>query len=53
MHTLQDVEAVIGKYSDNSVKDRPIPGIELIDEIFTAEGTVQDLMDRLERRKDT
>jgi len=52
-HTRADVEAIIGRYSDNSAADRPIAGMEHINEIFTPEGTIQDLMDRLEKKKDT
>ena len=52
-HSKEDVEAIVDKYADSSAHDKPIDGLGDINEVFTPEGTIQDLMDRLEAKKDT
>ena len=50
---MTDVQAIIDKYSDNSAKDKPIDNLDQINEVFTPEGTIHDLINRLEAKKDT
>ena len=49
----QNVAKIVDKYSDNSAANTPITNLSEINEIFSPEGTVQDLMKRLESHKDT
>ena len=52
-HTKEDVAEIVSKYSDSSAESEPIAHLEDINEVFTPDGTIHDLVSRLEARGDT